>query len=413
MALKLKQALGCLLVALAAALALPGVLGAQNDAPAAPDAIVYVQEGDIWAAGPDGQNPRRLADGNAYSPFDPQPEHAIYHMPQMGPSGGWVLFADYFGDGILRAPLNGGDVPPDYFSRLAFYTPAGWAPAPAGDMLGVLVRQDTGLAFQALSWPSGEPLGDAIPLDFGGGCGGLANLPDDQVYFRQAGLFGSRPLLAWPRADTVLVALGCNGTGVQALDLNTGVARPVHEGLRQAVLSPDGTRLAGLEGERLVVLDWASGETAVWAEAPDIEQVAWTPEGSLLYTVVHLRAEAWLNPRSVRLAEEIFFGRQFEPLPLYTAGLYLVDSGPAQPRELWHAEGVRGVAALAVSSGSVYFTVVDGLGPLIAALEQSADRDAALARWPSSRLYRLGLYEAGAPVLIAEAAESPAIAWRE
>jgi hypothetical protein len=139
-------------------------------------------------------------------------------------------------------------------------------------------------------------------IDMMVGCGGGSPYPAEGQYWGETG-FGGQPMtLLWTDYG-ILYSTSCGGLGLALFDPATGEERDLPtsapeagEGTPQAgygnvVLSADGQTLAALHVQysengpqrSLALIDMASGEVTDVTTSAEPEQIAWGPDGTLIY----------------------------------------------------------------------------------------------------------------------------------
>jgi hypothetical protein len=145
-----------------------------------------------------------------------------------------------------------------------------------------------------------ETLGD---VPFGVGCGGGSPLPGDWQYWQESGFGGSYLTLRWTSYG-ILHSVNCGGLGLALFDPQTGQdteLSPImldangstYQSVGRAALSPDGRTVAVIQTtyaapdpiESLVFLDLETGALTEQETLGEPEQLAWTDDGALYYTV--------------------------------------------------------------------------------------------------------------------------------
>ncbi len=128
---------------------------------------------------------------------------------------------------------------------------------------------------------------------FGVGCGGGWSYPAVGAYNAETG-YGGRPLILALTDYGLVYSTNCTGSGVRIYDANSPSEVKNNEvGMRlsRAVVSPDGTQIAGTEDEQagfgpgtLTIIDLATLEGRTLATAAEPAQIAWTPDGQIIYS---------------------------------------------------------------------------------------------------------------------------------
>jgi hypothetical protein len=127
-------------------------------------------------------------------------------------------------------------------------------------------------------------------FNFGVGCGGGITYPDLQAYVDETGYEGN-PMILQISAYGLVHTTTCLGTGVALYNWQTGQDTPLGTNLAHAVLSPDRTKLAALNGEQPgsspqspVIVDLANGNVIQLTTAAVPDQIIWNSNTDLYYS---------------------------------------------------------------------------------------------------------------------------------
>ncbi|WP_119069075.1 hypothetical protein [Aggregatilinea lenta] len=119
---------------------------------------------------------------------------------------------------------------------------------------------------------------------FGVGCGGGSSSPADWRYWAEA---GTGPGIAHAvfalTPEGLVYSMRCTGSGVALLNMQSGASTVLSDTMGNAVVSPDGMRVAGVADGQLAVIDLATGQSTPVASQPGTDQVAWGADGTSLF----------------------------------------------------------------------------------------------------------------------------------
>jgi len=123
------------------------------------------------------------------------------------------------------------------------------------------------------------------------GCGGGSPDPADSVASNEnLRPFGGQVFSLSPQNNYIVHTVSCTGSGLGVLDLSTKQDRALNDRARGAVISPDGSRIAAISDNNIVILNVSSGNienTFPAAETP--QALLWNPDGKgILYSTSRL-----------------------------------------------------------------------------------------------------------------------------
>lgn len=250
------------------------------------------------------------------------------------------------------------------------------------------------------------------------GCGGGSGLPADWLYDAETG-FGGSPQFFAVTATALLYTPACGGSGLVAQDIGTAAERLLAPALQNPttyhrfVLSPDGTRVAGIESvysdsgrsSRVVVITIADGSISVYENDPGADQLAWSSDGTALYISAQARSRNVADTLDAAGAER--FAQAFAyllplDLPGYQVTIYRLTLATGELSAPYTADAYAIGRMVALPSGDLLFSQIGSLDALAAAgaagtvNAMSAD----LTQYVSLTVNRLGAD--GVPVLVAD-----------
>lgn len=133
------------------------------------------------------------------------------------------------------------------------------------------------------------PEANAQPVQIGSfaireGCGGGSPYPADWLYSQETELRGTRAILQLTPSGLVHTA-ACAGNLTSVTNLETGETTLIgRENVQHAVVSPDGTQVAGTEDGQIVIYDLPTGSIEYVQPAAEPDQLAWGFDGALYYS---------------------------------------------------------------------------------------------------------------------------------
>ncbi len=249
------------------------------------------------------------------------------------------------------------------------------------------------------------------------GCGGGSPYPADWQYELESGFVGN-PLILAQTPVGIVHSASCAGEKTALLDTTTGEDQPIGFSLARVSVSPDGTKLVGIEiaqgtadgqpQRTLVTVDLATlTETTVTTAAmPD--QVTWSADGSALF---YSSREATGKVALTAAEQQAFAQATFidTGVDRYSATLHRIDLPSGQETTLAQLDAfIIGRLSAAPDGKSLYFSTVanmDGWAKGIANhtidLAEMAQQTAAVP----VTLYQIDL-SGGQPVMLADTLQS-------
>jgi Tol biopolymer transport system component len=222
-------------------------------APEVSGALVYSLGGDIYVADPDGSNAVKIADGTNDSACQGVNEYSI---PSWSPDGKYLAF-QYDCSSSKQTGVTITD--------------------PQGNVLAVVSSDGQGFSWSPDSsrvavWRTWPEKIDVYGVD-GGRHSSVSLGPDVKVH--------SDGSPGWMPDGSALLLYG---TYVVALDGSSSSKLPL-SGL--ATYSPNGTRVAVVDGNSITVLDAADGSTVSQVDTPLNEVDGWSPGGERFASLFH------------------------------------------------------------------------------------------------------------------------------
>lgn len=221
--------------------------------------------------------------------------------------------------------------------------------------------------------PGAEPevIGTFI---FAPGCGGGSHLPADWRYWDEAGFEGNGTTLALTSYGIVHSG-NCQGTGIALADPATGADVLLDAQIRRTKVSPDGSRVIGIRGGELVLVDLATRETSVIPHDPDVypDQVAWGAAGTntIFYSVRETGPEPliWDDADAQALGDAIGISAEYMYLDFWMSSIHRVDLATQTDTLLHHTSGYAVGRMIATPDGTgLLFSLVPNMQDWVAAV---------------------------------------------
>ncbi len=187
-----------------------------------------------------------------------------------------------------------------------------------------------------------EPRPDAEPEQIGTfifapGCGGGSMYPADWRYWDEAGFQGNDTVLAVTEYGIVHNG-DCLGRGIALAGVNTGEDVILDSAIHRAAVAPDGSRVLGIRGDALGIIDLATGALTTLATIAVPDQVAWGAPGSgVIFYSVRWPSEADLVSAEERDAVAAALGMTPDSvtLPVWSASIHRYDLETGADEEIF------------------------------------------------------------------------------
>jgi Tol biopolymer transport system component len=163
---------------------------------------------------------------------------------------------------------------------------------------------DTATGFETIAVKSINPITGEVQ-DYGqfgvrAGCGGGSSDPADSVASSEnMRPFGGIVFELSPQNNYIVHTVSCSGSGLGVLDLSTKQDRALDDHARAAVISPDGSRIAAISDNNIVVINSNNGNiesTFPISESP--QAVLWNADGKgVLYSTSRLAKTLTLDDK--------------------------------------------------------------------------------------------------------------------
>jgi hypothetical protein len=204
---------------------------------------------------------------------------------------------------------------------------------------------------------------------YGVGCGGGSNIPADWVYWDETAGFGGFFLLLADTPYGIVHSLTCGGSGVGIIVPTSSESTNIVENFSKVVVSPDGSRLAGLElnyqdrsASRVMVYDLA---TEQWQEVetngePDL--LAWNYDGSAIYysmrTVNANLIDNLTQGERVRLNST--FGYEVLIMDSYRVNIHQIDLATGTQSIIYEADAYA-IGRMIETADALYFSQIPNI----------------------------------------------------
>lgn len=133
------------------------------------------------------------------------------------------------------------------------------------------------------------------------GCGGGSPDPADGVASNEnLRPFGGQVFELSPQNNYIVHTVSCSGSGLGVLDLSTKQDRALNDHARAAVISPDGSRIAAISDNNIVVINSNNGNIESTFPASESPQaVLWAADGKgILYSISRLANTLTLDDKT-------------------------------------------------------------------------------------------------------------------
>lgn len=339
--------------------------------------------------------------------FEPRSVYATkdrdYSLLRWSPDGTRLVFIDNRTQTLYLA--KSGEAVKELYAGTAIAIPAAWSldgtevaytvPAGRGDP----AKNEEIYQLQAIADAGAQPR-VAGQIGFGTGCGGGGFSPSTVLYFQETGYEGNGITLIWTDRGFIHTTR-CTGIGLRLSDF-TG--KPVWEvdDVKRVVVSPDRTRAVGIiqadmqgdptvPGERLVLIDLATGKVSDVATAGGVDQAAWTADGKQIVFSTRTLREAVTGLADNALGAALFPGWP-GPFANNDMRLWTVSATGGQPALV---AGMQGYAIGAIQSipglQAVTFSLITSEAELVKRLNAGGSEADTLALRPKIVTYSAAL----------------------
>ncbi len=372
--------------------------------------LAFVRHGDVWTAGPNGENPRPVTRDAG--------EAKGYGLLRWSPDGSRLAFVGYDAANDRAALYLAADGQLTILADdLAALTPPAWSPD--GSRLAYVARlpapPDQPQALRAirvfdLATRQVQQVGT---FPFTTGCVQTSPDPADALYWSQTGFGDNRPTFIWTALGAFLFHQNCDLTNIGLMPQEGGPVAPLDARWTSVALSPDGKAMVAVvaepDGTRTLILADADGDNPrplMTGDAP-IAPV-WSPEGRFVYYITRTpQRELVLDDQR---AVEVLGGA---PASFWTYRSEIrrvrVDGSVV---ETVLASDAHGIANLTFSrDGSrLLYALIEDSREFYQAIQSGAGEDVLEASRPEMRLESVSLVGEFTGFVLMEGAGEPALA---
>ncbi|MBX3086102.1 MAG: PD40 domain-containing protein [Anaerolineae bacterium] len=314
------------------------------------------------------------------------PDHS-FRDPAISPLGDQVAFLDPAGKLYVTA-LSGKTQPLQIAMGAAGSYPLAWNPM-GGEVAYVAVNgKDYALMAAKADGTGSRKIAD-MPAEEGS-CSVETTDPAETLYWREAGIEGSRLLLAWSKDGSLFVTATCAGVSLLHIQPDGSSTKTDHIG--RVSLSPDGTRLLGFQ-DTLVQIVIATGEVIPIELPAPADQAAWSNDGKqIYYSTLTVKTKIELSDEVDRERGEAQFGAWPFTSTVYTVTLQRLDLASGVAVAVFEGEG-RGIGRItpAPDNSGVLFTFIQGDALLADSFANNVSAVELMRQYPSTLLYWLPL----------------------
>lgn len=320
-----------------------------------------------------------------------------YRDVVIAPNGSFLAFIDPNTRTLFVASTLGG-APRSVAEGVAVGYPAAWSPD--SGKLAYMAEADGQLRLKTVTLADGQ-ITDQAAAGPASACAAPSTDPADRRYEAETGIGGNRLALWWV-GQNLYHSYPC-GVGLAEVLPGSEQSMEITPSLRRIAPSPDGRRVAALDGDRLIVVDLATRQITPVTPAVSPDQIGWSTDGSSLF----YSALSPLDPVVLDAPEDAERGRAtFGEWPYtlrpYTVTLRRIDLSTGADAEFWSAEG-RGVGRFAPSpdGNGLLFSLIQSPRPLVEAFTNNASEGDLRRQAPTVQLYWAAYPLGGTPLIVA------------
>jgi hypothetical protein len=320
-----------------------------------------------------------------------------YRDVMIAPNGAFLAFVDPNARTLFVASTLGG-APRQVAGGIAVGYPAAWSPD--SGKLAFMAEADGQLQVKIVTLANGQ-IANRAAAGPSATCPSPATDPADRLYEWETGSGGNRLALWW--ADERLYHSYPCGVGLAEVAPNNAQSVEVTPSLRRIAPSPDGRRVAGLDGDRLVVVDLDSKQVTPVVPAVSPDQIGWSADGSsLFYSALSPRDPVVLDAPEDAERGQAVFGEWPYTLRPYTVSLRRIDLSTGADAEFWSVEG-RGVGRFLPSpdGSGLLFSLIQSPRSLVDAFVNNVSLGDLRRQAPTIQLYWAAYPLGGTPLIVA------------
>ncbi|NWF69010.1 MAG: hypothetical protein HXY40_07985 [Chloroflexi bacterium] len=213
-------------------------------------------------------------------------------------------------------------------------------------------------------------------LDYTVGCGGGSPYPTDNNYWRETGFGGNYLLLQWTAAG-IVYSTSCSGLGSALFDPQTGESVELGTSLARGVISPDGTRLAGISvsygdtgmSGALQIIDLATRQLTEVATMVIPDQLAWSDNETLLYSA-RVQSGNLLEAYSAEQQAVLnaTFGYEMGVIPVYSVSINTINLTTGSESSVYVGAAWAIGRMFRLADGRILFSAVPNLNAWVAGI---------------------------------------------
>ncbi|HEX2619192.1 MAG TPA: hypothetical protein VHL11_03565 [Phototrophicaceae bacterium] len=220
-------------------------------------------------------------------------------------------------------------------------------------------------------------------FDVGVGCGGGSIIPADWVYDEETGGLGGFHLILAATPFGIVHSTECGGSSVALLNPETGEDIPISSNFTRPALSPDGTKLAGIElnvsmdGDsvnrttRLLVADLATLAITELTTSGEPQQIAFSADNTSLFYTTRVENSDFYITLSSEDKDKLntALGFDFGTLPRYTSEIWQVNIAANTAAKVYTGDHYAIGRIIALSDGSaLIFSTIPNLDAWVSGL---------------------------------------------
>ena len=220
------------------------------------------------------------------------------------------------------------------------------------------------------------------------GCGGGSSDPADSVSSGEnMRPFGGSVFELSPQNNYIVHTVSCSGSGLGMLDLSTRQDRALDDRARGAVISPDGSRIAAISDNNIVIINVSNGNvenTFSTSEAP--QALLWSSDGKgVLYSTSRLANTLTLDDN---VALDLF-GSSPTSFKLYISTLWMVSLENGQSNKIIESEA-HDLKPIFTNGQKVLVVMVENANKLFDYVNQG-NRDSLTEYYPTANILEVDL----------------------
>ncbi|MBC8170474.1 MAG: hypothetical protein H7X77_02340 [Anaerolineae bacterium] len=218
----------------------------------------------------------------------------------------------------------------------------------------------------------------------GAGCGGGSNIPADWVYYEETQGLGGFHLILEATPYGILHSAECGGSVVALLDPETGEDTIISQNFTRTALSPDRTKIAGVElnvrmdssdnivrETRLLVADLTTLEITELTVSSEPDQITFSADSSAIFYSTRIQSGDFYDMLSDvdQAALNANIGFDYQTVPRYTSEIWQVNISDNSEIQVYTGDAYAIGRMIALTDGSsLIFSAVPNLDAWVAGL---------------------------------------------